>query len=167
MLPLFKVEVETKSNPDKSSHKVYWEWVDVNEKKNVAPPSFKHGKWKLFVDVASPEKVIASYEAGESEEAWKKLLAAAEAKGFKDTVSMTDKSSCKIDLQNGTLKIAARKITTDDGLAPEVKITYADKDDLIKTSFLLSLDTPKNLLDIARVFTELASTFGDQAGVAE
>ena len=159
VLPLYQVDVEKKINPDKSCHKVYWEWVDASGKKNKVPPIFKHGTWKLFVDVITAEKVVNSYETGENDEAWNKLLIAAEGQGFKDTVSNTDKTNCTINLQNGELKIIARKVATDDGWSPEVKFIYSDKDNLIKTSFWVSLDNVKNLDDIAKVFSELAKTF--------
>jgi hypothetical protein len=173
MLPLYKVEVEKVINPDKSCHQVYWEWIcRPDGKKNESPPictlgvaakQQQIGSWKLFVDVISTDKFVKSYEAGESDEAWNKLLVAAEAKGFKVTASKVDqqieKTSCIIDLQNGTLKILAKKVATDDGWSPDIKFIYTDKDDLIKTSFQVSLDSVKNLTDIAEVFTGLAEKF--------
>lgn len=156
MLPVYTVEVEKIANPDKSCHRVYWEWVDASGKKNIAPPKFSNGTWKLLVDVISADKFLKTYDAGENDDALVKLLAAAEGQGFKDTTVKTEKTSCNIDLQNGTLKILARKISTDDGWLPEVKFIYNDKDDLIRTSFAISLDSAKNLTDIANVFIGLA-----------
>lgn len=164
MLPLFRVEVEKKVNPDKTSHRVYWEWVNASGKKNEAPPTFKNGTWNLFVDVVSKNNEVRSYPttADANEDAWAKLKEAATASGYKDTISMVDKEKCTIDLQNGTLRILAQKIPTDDGWAPEVKLIYSDKDDLFKSSLKLSLDSAKHLSDIAAVFTNLAATFAEE-----
>src|SRR5208283_2363925 len=158
MLPTYRIEVEKINNPDKSCHRVYWEWVDEKKSKNIVVPKFKDGTWKLMVDVISAENVVRTFEAGDSDEAWNKLLSAAEAKGFKTTAKI-EKTSCNIDLQNGVLKILARKITTDDGTAPEVKLIYADKDELVTTTFTLVLDNAKNLGDIAEVLMKLAGKF--------
>lgn len=161
MLPTYLVEVEKVNNPDKSYHRVYWEWVAIpvseNDvgKKNTVPPTFKDGIWKLFVDIVSTDKTIKSHDAGECDDAWNKLAFAAESKGFKEVSTKIEKASCSVDLQNGVLKILARKITTDDGLVPEIKFIYIDKDNSIKTSFTVLLDNSKNLIDIAEVFTNL------------
>jgi predicted DNA-binding antitoxin AbrB/MazE fold protein len=165
MLPVYIVEVEKVINPDKSYHRVYWEWVTIPvsendiSKKNIVPPTFKNGIWKLSVDIVSTDKTTRSHDAGESDEAFSKLMFTASNNGFKEITTKIEKTNCSIDLQNGVLKILAKKVAIDDGYIPEIKIVYIDKDDSIKTSFNIILDNAKNLTDIAEVFINLSSKF--------
>ena len=156
-LPTWRVEVERKINPDKSSHKIFWEWVTLDGKRSEGVPKNKIGKWQLFVDVVTPGKCVSTFDTGETDLAWEKLLEAATNAGYE---RKPDQEEFTLDLQNGILKFTVVRMLTDEGYVPELKLVYKDKDDLFSSTFELNMENTDNLKHLGEMFLTLAQKLG-------
>lgn len=162
LLPKWKIEVEKKINPDKSSHVIYWEWVTLEGKRSIVTPQNKLGKWQLFVDVVSADKNLRSYDTEEGEAAYNKLSEAAQAQGFMVELGESQTETCSIDLQNGILSFKVSRVFTDDGFVPQLKIEYADTDDFIKQTIDINLNSRKDLLALSKMFANALNLRGEE-----
>lgn len=146
ILPTWRIEVSQKIVPNTNSHKVYWEWITTDGKRSQVLPKNKIGKWQLFVDVISPEKVISSFEATEDDLALEKLRTTIENSGLQ-----TNEEEFSIDLQNGILKFSIVRLLTDEGFTPQMKLSYSDNDDFYCSIFEMNLETTENLKQIGEM----------------
>lgn len=160
LLPKWKIEVDKKINPDKSSHVIYWEWVTLEGKRSIVTPQNKLGKWQLFVDVISTDKTVKSYDTEEGEAACNKLLEAAQIQGFTES-GENQSETCSIDLQNGILVFKVSRVFTDDGFVPQLKIEYTDSDDFIKQTLDVNLNSRKDLLALSEMFANALDLRGE------
>lgn len=152
-MPTWRVEVERKVNPDKSSHKIYWEWTALDGTRSQVVPKNKIGQWKLFVDILSPGKALSTFNATENDLAWEKLEDTAENVGYQEKLGQEDFS---VDLQNGIIKFQIKRVLTDEGYQPQLRVAYADNDDFISTFIDINLDSTANLKCIGEMFLSAA-----------